>query len=70
MLKAARDGDWRAAEALMARIYGKPQERVEHVSEPETLKQIEEMTREERNALLLQLEAKREGRPLIERGQS
>jgi hypothetical protein len=30
-LSAARNGDWRAAEALMSRIYGKPEETVRQV---------------------------------------
>jgi hypothetical protein len=60
-LKAARDGDWRAAEALMSRIYGKPTERVENATaEPETVKRLREMSREERTAWLLELERRRE----------
>jgi hypothetical protein len=34
-IDAARRGDWRAAEALLMRVFGKPPERVE-VSQPHT----------------------------------
>jgi hypothetical protein len=33
-LASAREGDWRAADALITRVYGKPQEKLE-VSRPE-----------------------------------
>ena len=41
--KAIKDGDWRAAEALLTRVYGKPQEKLE-VSQPQTLEDVERMS--------------------------
>lgn len=42
-MRAVEQGDWRAAEALMTRVYGKPQERVE-VSQPESVEEVEALT--------------------------
>lgn len=42
-MRAVESGDWRAAEALMTRVYGRPQERVE-VSQPETVEEVETLT--------------------------
>jgi hypothetical protein len=33
-LASARDGDWRAADALITRVYGKPQEKLELSRQP------------------------------------
>ena len=42
-MAAIRDGDWRAAEALLTRVFGKPAEKVE-VSQPQTLEEVEELS--------------------------
>ena len=42
-LEAARRGDWRAAEALMLRVFGRPQERLE-VAMPTSVEQVEQMS--------------------------
>lgn len=49
-IKAAEKGDWRAADALMTRVHGKPVERVETVN-PETPEDVERLTLEEIRAL-------------------
>ncbi len=41
--KAIESGDWRAAEALLMRVYGKPQEKVE-ITHPQTVEDVEKMT--------------------------
>jgi hypothetical protein len=62
-LQAMRGGDWRAAEALMSRIYGKPTETVvNHVTPPSPEKAVlASMTLEEKLELLHRLRA---GEPL------
>jgi hypothetical protein len=42
-IEAAKKGDWRAAEALLMRVFGKPAERVE-VSQPQTVEDVEKLT--------------------------
>ena len=41
--KAIESGDWRAAEALLMRVYGKPQEKVE-ITYPQTVEDVEKMS--------------------------
>jgi hypothetical protein len=41
--KAIESGDWRAAEALLMRVHGKPQEKLE-VTHPQTVEDVEKMT--------------------------
>lgn len=41
--KAIEAGDWRSAEALLMRVYGKPQEKVE-ITHPQTVEDVEKMT--------------------------
>ena len=41
--KAIESGDWRAAEALLMRVYGKPQEKLE-ITHPQTVEDVEKMT--------------------------
>lgn len=62
-IEAARRGDWRSVSWLFARVYGQPTEKIEHVKEPETVQQLRSMSREERRALLAQLE--RDGKNVI-----
>jgi hypothetical protein len=58
-LQAMRKGDWRAAEALMSRIYGKPTETHTPVSPQKAV--LASMTLEEKLELLHRL---REGEPV------
>jgi hypothetical protein len=52
-LQAIRKGDWRAAEALMSRIYGKPTENVvTHTPASPEKAVLASMTREEKRQLL------------------
>jgi hypothetical protein len=53
-VKAAPEGDWRAAAWLYERAYGKPEQRVE-VETPGTLEEIAAMTPEERRELRARL---------------
>ena len=45
---AGRKGDWRATEALLTRVYGRPVERVEQVESVD----VRSMTPEQRRALM------------------
>ena len=60
-LRAARNGDWRAADALMNRIYGKPEETVRQVETNPALPVLKSMTLEEKLQLLHSL---RRGEPI------
>jgi hypothetical protein len=42
-IEAIKKGDWRAAEALLQRVYGKPAEKVE-VSQPQSVEEVEQMS--------------------------
>ena len=42
-IEAARRGDWRAAEALLMRVFGKPEVRLE-VSQPQSVEDVESAT--------------------------
>jgi hypothetical protein len=42
-MSAIRQGDWRAAEALLQRVYGRPQEKLE-VVQPQTVEEVERMS--------------------------
>jgi hypothetical protein len=42
-IEAIKKGDWRAAEALLQRVYGKPAETVE-VSQPQSVEEVEQMS--------------------------
>ena len=56
-LAAARKGDWRAAEALMNRIYGKPEAAVvAHVPPNPALPVLKSMSLEEKLELLQRLQ--------------
>ena len=56
-LAAARKGDWRAAEALMNRIYGKPEAAVvAHVPPNPALPVLKSMSLDEKLELLRQLQ--------------
>jgi hypothetical protein len=56
-----KGGDWRALEALINRVHGKPTERHEDVTiRSDTERQLDVMTREQRTAWLLELERRRE----------
>jgi hypothetical protein len=54
-LSAARRGDWRAAEALMSRIYGKPEETVHRVEANPAAQVLKSMSLEEKLELLARL---------------
>jgi hypothetical protein len=57
-LTAARNGDWRAAEALMNRIYGKPEAAVvAHVAPNPAADVIRAMSLEEKLELLNRLQS-------------
>jgi hypothetical protein len=57
-LEAMRGGDWRAAEALMSRIYGKPTETVVSHTPPSPARAVlASMTLEEKLQLLHRLRA-------------
>jgi hypothetical protein len=57
-LKAAEDGDWRAADALMNRIYGKPEQAVvAHVAASPAVEVIRSMSLDEKLELLGRLRA-------------
>jgi hypothetical protein len=55
-LQAMRKGDWRAAEALMSRIYGKPEETVRQVETNPALPVLKAMSLEEKLELLRRLQ--------------
>jgi hypothetical protein len=55
-LKAAREGDWRAADALMNRIYGKPEETVRQVEVNPATAVLKSMSLEEKLELLARLQ--------------
>jgi hypothetical protein len=55
-LSAARRGDWRAAEALMSRIYGKPEETVRQVETNPALPVLKSMSLDEKLELLRRLQ--------------
>jgi hypothetical protein len=51
-----RKGDWRAAEALMSRIYGKPEETVRQVETNPALPVLKSMSLDEKFELLRRLQ--------------
>ena len=53
--EAIKAGDWRAAEALLTRVYGKPVEKLE-VKRPETVADVEAMTLDEIRVLRASME--------------
>jgi hypothetical protein len=56
-LNAARDGDWRAADALMSRIYGKPEAAVvAHVAANPAAAVLKSMSLDEKLELLQRLQ--------------
>ena len=56
-LSAARNGDWRAAEALMNRIYGKPEAAlVAHVAPSPALELVRSLSLDEKLELLRRLQ--------------
>ena len=56
-LQAMRKGDWRAAEALMSRIYGKPEQAVvAHVAASPAIEVIRSMSLDEKLELLGRLQ--------------
>jgi hypothetical protein len=55
-LEAMRKGDWRAAEALMSRIYGKPEETVRQVETNPALPVLKAMSLDEKLELLRRLQ--------------
>ena len=56
-LKAAEEGDWRAADALMNRIYGKPEQAVvAHVAPSPAFEVIRGMSLDEKLELLRRLQ--------------
>ena len=54
---AGRSGDWRATEALLTRVYGKPVERVEQVESVD----VRQLTGEQRAAMMAKLIAENPG---------
>jgi hypothetical protein len=54
---AGRQGDWRATEALLTRVYGKPVERVEQIESVD----VRELTAEQRSAMMAKLLAENPG---------
>jgi hypothetical protein len=57
-LAAARNGDWRAANALMNRIYGKPEQAVvAHVASSPAVEVIRSMSLDEKLELLRRLQS-------------
>jgi hypothetical protein len=57
-LRAARNGDWRAADALMNRIYGKPEQAVvAHVAASPAVEVIRSMSLDEKLELLRRLQS-------------
>jgi hypothetical protein len=54
---AAKRGDWRASEALMNRIYGRPEETVRQVEVNPAAAVLKSMSSEEKLELLRRLQA-------------
>ena len=54
---AGRSGDWRATEALLTRVYGKPVERVEQIEHVD----VRQLTGEQRAAMMAKLIAENPG---------
>ena len=54
---AGRSGDWRATEALLTRVYGKPVERVEQIEHVD----VRQLTGEQRAAMMAKLLAENPG---------
>ena len=66
-LQAMRKGDWRAAEALMSRIYGKPEETVRQVETNPALPVLKSMSLEEKLELLHSLQRREQvALPVVE----
>jgi hypothetical protein len=42
-MRAVEGGDWRAAEALLVRVFGRPTEKLE-VTQPQTVEDVEKMS--------------------------
>ena len=62
---AGRSGDWRATEALLTRVYGKPVERVEQIEHVD----VRQLTGEQRAAMMAKLIAENPGlAELVPRG--
>ena len=55
--EAGRQGDWRATEALLTRVYGKPIERVEQVESVD----VRSLSSEQRAAMMARLLAENPG---------
>jgi hypothetical protein len=55
-LNAARNGDWRAAQALMDRIYGKPEDTVRQVEVNPATAVLKSMSLDEKLELLRRLQ--------------
>jgi hypothetical protein len=62
-LTAARQGDWRAADALMNRIYGKPDETVRTVEANPATAVLKSMSLDEKLELLARLRQGEAGTP-------
>ena len=56
-LAAIKGGDWRAADVIMTRVYGKPKETIEH--QQSDLDRIDAMTPEERDELRARIAARK-----------
>jgi hypothetical protein len=68
-LEAMRKGDWRAAEALMNRIYGKPEQAlVAHVAPSPALELVRSLSLEEKLELLQRLQAGEPVEPAVIEG--
>jgi hypothetical protein len=64
-IHAAEKGDWRASEALMNRIYGKPEETVTRVDANPAAQVLKSMSLEEKLELLQRLQAGAQGVPKV-----
>jgi hypothetical protein len=42
-MAAIKSGDWRAAEALLTRVYGRPEQKLE-VSQPQSVEEVENLS--------------------------
>ena len=58
-LEAIKKGDWRAAESLMHRVYGRPKEKLE-VAQPQTVEEVETLSLSQIRALRGRLELVRD----------
>ena len=67
-LQAMRNGDWRAADALMNRIYGKPEETVRQVETNPALPVLKSMSLDEKLELLHRLQAGEPVEPAVIEG--